>query len=472
MTHKLLVCVCLSLSVHCKTFDWLPEGMEPLADGEYDAIVLGMGLKECVISGLLSVKGKRVLQIDRNGYYGGDGASLNLTTLFDKFQAGEPPSNLGANRDYNIDLIPKFIMATGNLTKMLLHTKVTRYLEFKSISGSYVYKDGKILKVPANPQEALKSPLMGLLEKYRFRTFLTYIDQYDDAKPETYQGHNLRVMTMRQLYSHFGLVPDSHQFISHAMCLELDETHMDRPALPTVMNLQTYMYSMKRYGTSPYIYPIYGLGGLPESFSRICAIHGGTFMLNQDIDHILFNDVGEAYGVKAGNQMAKAGLVIGDPSYFPPEKIKPTGVLVRCICILNHPIPNTHDAESVQIVIPGPQVGRVNDVFVCSMGSALAVTAKGIYIAIVSTLIEMGNPDEDVAPGLKLLGPILKRFTSVTSTYEPVHDGSQDKCFISSSFDATSHFESDVDDMLSLYKRVTGEDLDLTINADSVEGDY
>ena len=81
--------------------------MEALADGEYDAIVMGTGLKECVISGLLSVQGKRVLQVDRNGYYGGDGASLNLSTLFEKFQAGEPPANLGANRDYNIDLIPK-----------------------------------------------------------------------------------------------------------------------------------------------------------------------------------------------------------------------------------------------------------------------------------------------------------------------------------------------------------------------------
>lgn len=81
--------------------------MKPLADGEYDAIVLGTGLKECVISGLLSVKGKKVLQVDRNGYYGGDGASLNLTTLFEKFQAGEPPEKLGANRDYNVDLIPK-----------------------------------------------------------------------------------------------------------------------------------------------------------------------------------------------------------------------------------------------------------------------------------------------------------------------------------------------------------------------------
>jgi Rab GDP dissociation inhibitor len=310
--------------------------MEALADGEYDAIVLGTGMKECVIGGLLSVQGKRVLQIDRNGYYGGEGASLNLSTLFEKFQAGEAPSNLGANRDYNIDLIPKFIMATGNLTKMLLHTKVTRYLEFKSITGSYVYKGGQILKVPATPHEALSSSLMGLFEKRRFRNFLIYIDAYVASDPNTHQGRDLTAMTMRQLYTDFGLVPDTHQFISHAMCLQMDETHMDRPALKTVTELQTYMYSLKRYGTSPYIYPLYGLGGLPEGFSRICAIHGGTFMLNQDIDEILFNDKGEAYGVKAGNQMAKAAMVIGDPSYFPSEKIQPTGVVVRCICLLNH----------------------------------------------------------------------------------------------------------------------------------------
>jgi RAB protein geranylgeranyltransferase component A len=44
-------------------------------------IVLGTGLTECVLSGLLSVEGKKVLHIDRNDYYGGDSASLNLTQV-------------------------------------------------------------------------------------------------------------------------------------------------------------------------------------------------------------------------------------------------------------------------------------------------------------------------------------------------------------------------------------------------------
>ena len=51
------------------SFSWLPEGCVPLADGEYDAIIMGTGLTECTIAGLLSVQGKRVLHLDRYNLY-------------------------------------------------------------------------------------------------------------------------------------------------------------------------------------------------------------------------------------------------------------------------------------------------------------------------------------------------------------------------------------------------------------------
>ena len=46
-------------------------------------------------------------------------------------------------------MIPKFIMAGGQLVKLLIHTGITRYLELKSVEGSYVLgKPGKVSKVP------------------------------------------------------------------------------------------------------------------------------------------------------------------------------------------------------------------------------------------------------------------------------------------------------------------------------------
>ena len=52
-----------------------------IQEESYDVIVLGTGLTECIISGLLSVEGKKVLHLDSNNYYGGECASLNLTQV-------------------------------------------------------------------------------------------------------------------------------------------------------------------------------------------------------------------------------------------------------------------------------------------------------------------------------------------------------------------------------------------------------
>lgn len=84
-----------------------------------------------------------------------------LEELFKKFNAENPGEKYGRGRDWNVDLIPKFLMANGLLVKLLIHTGVTRYLEFKSVEGSYVYKQGKIAKVPVDQKEALASDLMG-----------------------------------------------------------------------------------------------------------------------------------------------------------------------------------------------------------------------------------------------------------------------------------------------------------------------
>ena len=72
----------------------------------------------------------------------------------------------------------------------MVRTEVTRYLEFKQIAGSFVYRDGKISKVPSNEVEALKSPLMGLFEKRRAKKFFEFLQGWRDDDPATHQGEN------------------------------------------------------------------------------------------------------------------------------------------------------------------------------------------------------------------------------------------------------------------------------------------
>lgn len=269
--------------------------------------------------------------------------------------------------------MPKFLISSGELTNILVSTDVTRYLEFRQIAGSYVQQgDGRgatVAKVPSDAAEALKSPLMGIFEKRRMKTFIEWIGAFDVKDPATHKGLDLDKCTMKDVYEKFGLEPPTRDFIGHAMALYLNDAYVDAAgsAPEAIERIRLYGNSVARYGKSPYIYPLYGLGELPQGFARLSAIYGGTYMLNTDIDELQHDAAGKAAGIKATmlngedkiNFETKAKIIIGDPSYF-PSKVKVTGHVLRAICVLDHPLANTSDADSCQLIIPQNQVGRKN----------------------------------------------------------------------------------------------------------------
>ncbi|OHE98809.1 GDP dissociation inhibitor [Colletotrichum orchidophilum] len=443
---------------------------------EYDVIVLGTGLTECVLSGVLSVKGKKVLHIDRNDHYGGEAASVNLETLYKKYgnyaKGEEPWTKYGRLNDWNIDLVPKFLMSAGELTNILVSTDVTRYLEFKQVAGSYVQQGqsskATVAKVPSDAGEALRSPLMGIFEKRRMKSFIEWIGTFDRKDPGTHKGLDINNGTMKEVYDKFGLETGTRDFIGHAMALFTTDEYLTKPgaAPEAIERIRLYGTSVSRYGKSPYIYPLYGLGELPQGFARLSAIYGGTYMLNTNVDEVQYEG-GKAVGIKATmtgvEEMkfeTKAKMILGDPSYF-PGKVKIVGQVLRAICILKHPLAGTNDADSSQLIIPQSQIGRKNDIYIACVSSAHNVCPKGYWIAIVSTIAETNaNHHVELQPGLERLGKIEEQFMGAPiPIYEPTDDGTTDNVFVSKSYDASSHFESTTDDVKDIYRRATGEEL-------------
>jgi Rab GDP dissociation inhibitor len=205
-----------------------------------------------------------------------------------------------------------------------------------------------IHKVPATDHEALKSPLLGLFEKKRLRNFYIYLDKLDETKKETWGDVDLHTQPMDVLFKKYSLEENTVDFLGHAVALHTNDDYRMRPSIDTVQKMQLYVESLGKYGNSPFLYPVYGLGGLPESFSRLCAIHGGTYMLNKPVDEVLFNEDGSVCGVRSGEETARAPLIICDPSYVAGlKKTKEVGKVIRAICIMDHPIPNTSNSTSI-----------------------------------------------------------------------------------------------------------------------------
>ena len=174
--------------------------------------------------------------------------------------------------------------------------------------------------------------------------------------------------TMREVYDKFGLEAGTKDFAGHAMALYQTDAYLDlKGAAPeAIERLRLYGNSVARYGKSPYIYPLYGLGELPQGFARLSAIYGGTYMLNTTVEEVQYEGE-KAVGIKATMRgveremkfETRAKFIVGDPSYF-PTKVRVVGHVLRTICILKHPLANTSDSDSCQIIIPQSQVGRKN----------------------------------------------------------------------------------------------------------------
>ena len=123
------------------------------------------------------------------------------------------------------------------------------------------------MQVPANDKEALKSDLMGLFEKNRCRKFFQFIQDYKQEDPKTHKEFKA-TSKFSDVVKKYSLETNTVDFIGHAVALYTNDDFLEQTYASTVLKIQLYMSSIDRYGPSPFIYPIWGLSGIAEGFSR------------------------------------------------------------------------------------------------------------------------------------------------------------------------------------------------------------
>jgi len=461
---------------------------------QYDVIILGTGLKNCILSGLLSAHSKKkVLHMDRNDFYGATSASINLkqakmqldgmTDADAKNWVAENKEALGRDKDYNIDLCPKFLMASGDLVKILLKTEVTKYLDFKCVSGSYVFraKDSLMHEVPMAPKAAWNSNLLSMIQKKRLGDFVQWVMQVDVADKKTWPYKGLMSKTEipldkwtpAQLFKYFKLEDFSIVFVLHAVALYRNDQPLQqvKQTIPLVERCKLYVESLMMYTQSPYLYPMWGLGGLPEGFSRLAAVHGGVYMLRKPIDEILYDDDGKVTGVMSGGEKAYCKQLIADPSYFEDtEKVKQTGFIARWIGVLSAmpPIRNSVEKEtwdSGQVIFPPSETKHTSDIYCSLVSKGMECAAPGKIVAVCSTNVAT----EDLAAAKTLLEPIVRllgqpgaEWWTVRKTFSAANHQVEDNIWITKTPDATTHFQAAAKEVKNIFHSMTGNALDLT----------
>jgi len=447
----------------------------------YDAIVLGSGAKESLISALLASQGKRVLLLEKSAQLGHDTGGLDLNQLYESIVGPDasPEQKLGSPDEYSVDLIPKALMASGTGISTLVDCGLWRHMDFRRVHRALIYRlrpDGEpdVHRVLSSAEDILKTRMLPPLDKPRVLQMFGWLEQFREEDPESFNAGrlakrrlNLYKMSAASFYRFWELQPQTIEMLTRSMAgyTGTIKSLKRLPAIELVQRMQRFKQSYRTFPhmTSPYIYPTRGLGAaLSRATSKVVEAHGGVCLSGRPIDQIVFDETGRACGVSCDGEIAHADCIVAGPSYV-PERFEQSYQIVRLYAILAHAPHKCKDARSLHLLIPASHCGRKHDIYVLSSGSAHQIAPTGKWLVTVSTRIE--GPTEglraldiakrEFAAVIPLLRPARKMLAQVVPCYEPeVSDAAIRGLHVVGSSDETTLFDNVAGDAADLVSRI------------------
>ncbi|NXF88538.1 RAE1 geranylgeranyltransferase, partial [Eubucco bourcierii] len=180
-------------------------------------------------------------------------------------------------RRFNIDLVSKLLFSRGLLIDLLIKSNVSRYAEFQNATRILAFREGKVERVPCSRADVFNSKQLTMVEKRMLMKFLTFCLDYEQH-PEEYQDYESS--TFAQFLSTRKLTPSLQHFILHSIAM-VSET--DCSTLDGLQATKKFLQCLGRYGNTPFLFPMYGQGEIPQCFCRLCAVFGGIYCLRHPV---------------------------------------------------------------------------------------------------------------------------------------------------------------------------------------------
>lgn len=306
-------------------------------------------------------------------------------------------------RKFNIDLAPKLLFARGSLVELLISSNIARYAEFRSVSRVVTWLqeegsngNGRLEPVPCSRADVFATRNVSVVEKRMLMKLLTSCMERENH-PEEFEEFETK--TFLEFLKAKKLTPNLIHYVLYAICMGTDSTSFNDGLVRT----HRFLYSLGRYGNTPFLWPMYGSGELPQCFCRLCAVFGGVYHLKRSAEAVLVGPDSLCKGVISAGKRLEAENLVLCMEYAPPEYLAsaPKGGLSRGIFITDRSILPSEKEELTLLQFP-PQEGHPEPVTIIELGSATSACPSGLYVMHM-TCKQQTNAKEDLMPVVKKL---------------------------------------------------------------------
>lgn len=328
--------------------------------------------------------GKTVLHLDRNDYYGGYWASFSLEALqalankkitpssepvfesesvklfpdschienVDLRWAEDPESLtedteqkihsrealLKKSRNFNIDLMPTLLYSLGGMVKLLISSNICRYAEFRACDRVATLLNGEIKTVPCSRSDVFVTNEVNVVEK---RIMMKLIETCMELKEREDQEefNSYKEKTFQEFLVAKRAPAKVQHYLMNALSMVTPETSFE----VGVSRLNKFVESLGRYGNSPFLFPMYGCGEIPQCFCRLCAVFGGIYCLQQGLKSIREDGEKLRVELETGEEISVGNIVLGPRTMRKSIQVMPEVHLARAIFIVDQPLKDTNE---------------------------------------------------------------------------------------------------------------------------------
>uniref|UniRef100_A0A8C6KZM7 Rab proteins geranylgeranyltransferase component A n=1 Tax=Nothobranchius furzeri TaxID=105023 RepID=A0A8C6KZM7_NOTFU len=180
-------------------------------------------------------------------------------------------------RRFNIDLVSKLMFSRGSLVELLIKSNVSRYAEFKNVTRILTYHHGNVEQVPCSRADVFASRQLSVVEKRKLMRFLTSCMEETEEQQAYYSRPYLEFLHDQHLGDNL------QHFLLHSIAMASPDT----PTGEGLASTRHFLRCLGRYGNTPFLFPVYGLGEIPQCFCRMSAVFGGVYCLRHSVQCLI-----------------------------------------------------------------------------------------------------------------------------------------------------------------------------------------
>ncbi|XP_054902602.1 rab proteins geranylgeranyltransferase component A 1 [Poeciliopsis prolifica] len=305
-------------------------------------------------------------------------------------------------RRFNIDLVSKLLFSRGSLVDLLIKSNVSRYAEFKNITRILTYRHGNIEQVPCSRADVFASRQLSVVEKRKLMRFLTSCVEETEEQTAYHGRPYLEFLQDQQLGDNL------QHFLLHSIAMVAEDT----PTEEGLASTRHFLRSLGRYGNTPFLFPVYGLGEIPQCFCRMSAVFGGIYCLRHSV-HCLIVDR-DAHSCKAvidsRGQRISCSHVVMEASYLDRSRMAtPPRFLSRAVLITDSSVLPSESNQQISMVTVPPEGGSPA-VKIVELSPSSMTCIPGTYLVHL-TCRSVGSAHQD-------LSPLVTRMFRTTETRE------------------------------------------------------